>query len=229
MFTYIFMAACCLLTDPTPHSPTTFNHPSTPASSLENERFGSTSSPPHHSLQAHLGETRLLPGLDSAQEENQPSNFQYSTVKEDHSERGEPSQPNTKLKDETATPERKKEMEDKESPKPKPHPVSSQLHCNNLLGEVGPKTRGLSFDRGKPKVKANLSRKPGIELEEPITVGQLFKKTVEKFPKHSALEYKEDGKWKTFTYTKYYDLCVRAAKSFLKVRVRNMVFWGGKK
>lgn len=221
---FTFMAVCCLLTDPTPRSSTIFNHPSTLASTLENEMSGSTFSPPCHSLHAHLGETNLLPELDSAQEENQPSNFQYSTVMEDHSEKGELSQPNTKLKDETATPERKKEMEDKESPKPKPPPVSSQLQCNHLLGEVGPETRGLSFDRGKPKV----SRKPGIEPEERITVGQLFKKTVEKFPKHSALKYKEDGKWKTFTYTKYYDLCVRAAKSFLKVRVRNTVFLGGK-
>ena len=51
------------------------------------------------------------------------------------------------------------------------------------------------------------------------TVGQLFKKTVKKFPMHPALKYKEDGTWKTITYTGYYDLCIKAAKSFLKVRV----------
>lgn len=59
----------------------------------------------------------------------------------------------------------------------------------------------------------------GIEAEEPITVGQLFKSTAEKLPDHPALEYKQDGIWKPITYTHYYDHCIRAAKSFLKVRV----------
>ena len=60
----------------------------------------------------------------------------------------------------------------------------------------------------------------GIESEEPITVGQLFKNAVRRFPKHPALKYKEDGEWKSFTYTEYYVECIRAAKSFLKVRVQ---------
>ena len=60
----------------------------------------------------------------------------------------------------------------------------------------------------------------GIEAEKPITVGQLFKHAVERFPKHTALKYKEGGEWKSFTYIEYYDECIRAAKSFLKVRVQ---------
>ena len=59
----------------------------------------------------------------------------------------------------------------------------------------------------------------GIEAEKPVTVGQLFKDVVARFPMHPALKYKEDGIWKTITYTEYYDLCIKAAKSFLKVRV----------
>ena len=59
----------------------------------------------------------------------------------------------------------------------------------------------------------------GIEAEEPMTVGQLFKYAVEKFPTHDALKYKENGKWKAITYAEYYDLCIKAAKSFLKVSV----------
>ena len=51
------------------------------------------------------------------------------------------------------------------------------------------------------------------------TVGQIFKETVEKFPMHPALKHKEDETWKTITYTGYYNLCIKAAKSFLKVRV----------
>ena len=57
-----------------------------------------------------------------------------------------------------------------------------------------------------------------IEAMKPITVGQLFKDAVERFPMHPALKYKEDGIWKTITYNGYYDLCIKAAKSFLKVR-----------
>ena len=60
----------------------------------------------------------------------------------------------------------------------------------------------------------------GIEAEEPITVGQLFKYAVERFPDHPALKYKEDGRWKSFTYTEYYGDCIRASKSFIKVRVQ---------
>ena len=52
-----------------------------------------------------------------------------------------------------------------------------------------------------------------------MTVGQLFKDAVARFPMHPALKYKENGIWRTITYTEYYDLCIKAAKSFLKVRV----------
>ena len=63
----------------------------------------------------------------------------------------------------------------------------------------------------------------GIEAEEPITVGQLFRSTKERFPAHPALKYKEDGEWKAYTYTEYYDHCIKAAKSFLKVRMEKLV------
>ena len=57
----------------------------------------------------------------------------------------------------------------------------------------------------------------GIEAEKPITFGQMLQETVKRFPDHPALRFKEDGTWKTVTYTEYYDLCIRAAKSFLTV------------
>ena len=64
------------------------------------------------------------------------------------------------------------------------------------------------------------------------TVGQIFKETVEKFPMHPALKHKEDETWKTITYTEYYNLCIKAAKSFLKVRVgvpySGTLIWQGK-
>lgn len=54
---------------------------------------------------------------------------------------------------------------------------------------------------------------------EPITIGALFKKTKERFPNHPAMAYEVAGKegWTKVTYTEYYDLCIKAAKSFLKV------------
>lgn len=58
----------------------------------------------------------------------------------------------------------------------------------------------------------------GIEAVPPITVGQMFQETVRKFPSHPALRYKEGGEWKSITYDEYYELSIRAAKSFLKVR-----------
>ena len=59
----------------------------------------------------------------------------------------------------------------------------------------------------------------GIEAEEPMTVGQLFKDVVKQLPNHAALKHKEDKEWKTITYTEYYNLCIKAAKSFQKVSV----------
>ncbi len=59
--------------------------------------------------------------------------------------------------------------------------------------------------------------KSGLEAVEPTTVGRTFQKTVANYPTHPALRHKEGEEWKTITYTDYYNLCVRAAKGFLKV------------
>lgn len=59
----------------------------------------------------------------------------------------------------------------------------------------------------------------GMEAEKPINVGQLFKSTVERHPRHPALSYKENGTWIAVSYSEYYSRCIKAAKSFLKVRV----------
>lgn len=59
--------------------------------------------------------------------------------------------------------------------------------------------------------------KEGYAAAAPVTVGQLFRATKESFPDNVALSWKEGDSWKKTTYTEYYELCVRAAKSFLKV------------
>ena len=56
-----------------------------------------------------------------------------------------------------------------------------------------------------------------LERAEPTTIGRVFRETVAKVPDHPALRYKEEGEWKTITYSQYYSNCVQAAKSFLKV------------
>ena len=131
--------------------------------------------------------------------ESQPTTAQEHDIKE---EGGEPSQPETQETEEAAAPVEKGKEEDEEEPKPKPRPARTRVR--SCVPDVG-----IDLAIGES----------GVEAEEPITVGQLFKTTVERFPTHPALKYKEDGTWKTITYTGYYELCIRAAKSFLKVRV----------
>ena len=66
----------------------------------------------------------------------------------------------------------------------------------------------------------------GLGVEDPITVGQMFQDTKTRIPERPALRYKEDpeGDWITISYSEYYDFCIRAAKSFLKVG--SSVWWG---
>ena len=82
-------------------------------------------------------------------------------------------------------------------PKPKP---SSAFDQDHLLSTAA----------------LNAFEKPGK------TVGQVFRDTKRRFPEHLALKYKEDGdsEWKAITYTEYYECCIKAAKSFLEVRVK---------
>ena len=84
---------------------------------------------------------------------------------------------------------------DKEEPKPKPSSAHDQ---DDLL----------------------FTEFEAVFEKPPKTVGQVFRDTKRSLPKHPALKYKEDGKWKAITYTEYYEYCIKAAKSFLKVRVK---------
>ena len=61
----------------------------------------------------------------------------------------------------------------------------------------------------------------GIESVEPVTIGHVFRQTVKKYPDRDALGYKEGEEWKYIKFPEYYQLCVSAAKSFIKVRDRD--------
>ena len=91
-----------------------------------------------------------------------------------------------------------------EEPKPKPHPVRTKV-CTWNPDEVVDLAMGVS----------------GIESVEAITVGQLFKNTVKRHGEHPALKYKQNGDWEAISYSEYHSYCIKAAKSFLKVRVGN--------
>ena len=67
-------------------------------------------------------------------------------------------------------------QEDDEEPKPKPLPACTKVRTW-MPGEKVDLVIGES----------------GIEAEEPMTVGQLFKDAVARFQMHPALKYKEDG------------------------------------
>lgn len=51
----------------------------------------------------------------------------------------------------------------------------------------------------------------------PLTVNQLFTRTVEQFGDRTALGWKDGEQWRQSTYRDYYRDCRIAAKSFLKV------------
>ncbi|KAK1887450.1 Long-chain-fatty-acid--CoA ligase ACSBG1 [Dissostichus eleginoides] len=53
--------------------------------------------------------------------------------------------------------------------------------------------------------------------EEPVTVHQMFKASVEKYGNMYALASKMDNKWEKITFSEYYQFCRRAAKSFIKL------------
>lgn len=55
--------------------------------------------------------------------------------------------------------------------------------------------------------------------QTPLTVHQMFKESMEKYGPLNALVSRKNGKWEKITFSEYYSLSRKAAKSFLKVRV----------
>jgi long-chain-fatty-acid--CoA ligase ACSBG len=57
----------------------------------------------------------------------------------------------------------------------------------------------------------------GIAAAEPVTVIQLLRSTRDAHPQANALAYKDGDQWKMISYAEYDALCVKVAKSFLKL------------
>ncbi|CAN9499326.1 unnamed protein product [Ophioblennius macclurei] len=53
--------------------------------------------------------------------------------------------------------------------------------------------------------------------EKPVTVHQMFKASVERYGNMHALASKINDKWEKITFSEYYQLCRKAAKSFMKL------------
>ena len=69
-----------------------------------------------------------------------------------------------------------------------------------------------------PSAGVDLAMGPeGIQADRPLTVGKMMQETVARFPQREALRHKAGDEWKAITYKEYYELSVKAAKSFLKV------------
>ena len=57
----------------------------------------------------------------------------------------------------------------------------------------------------------------GAAAEKPITIIDMFHRTVTENGGSIALAYKRVGQWKEINYTQYYEMSITIAKAFIKV------------
>ncbi|XP_041877765.1 long-chain-fatty-acid--CoA ligase ACSBG1 isoform X3 [Corvus kubaryi] len=99
--------------------------------------------------------------------------------------------------------------------------VDAQTVCRDLLphleeaqGEGIEPAESLwtSFADGRVRLRIDNSCP-----QTPVTVHQMFKESLEKYGSLNALASKKNGKWEKITFSEYYSLSRKAAKSFLKL------------
>lgn len=59
--------------------------------------------------------------------------------------------------------------------------------------------------------------KHGPGHETPMTIPELFQESVERFGAYPALASKNGKKWDTLTFSQYYEVCRKVARSLMKV------------
>ena len=67
---------------------------------------------------------------------------------------------------------------------------------------------------------AILRSEHGLEAADPVTVGDMFLSTIERFPDRTAICFKDSytvRNWKEISFSEYYSFILQAAKSFVKV------------
>ena len=94
-------------------------------------------------------------------------------------------------------------------------PKAVPMSTTNAAPALAPADQLWSTRRDKA-VKLRMEGS-GPASRTPLTIHQMFLKTLESYREHPALAYKEEGQWVTMTYWQYYQQCRAAAKSFLKV------------
>ncbi|KAM4893371.1 long-chain-fatty-acid--CoA ligase ACSBG1-like isoform 1-T1 [Sylvia borin] len=99
--------------------------------------------------------------------------------------------------------------------------TDAQIVCRDLLphleetqgeGIEPAETLWTSFADGRVRLRIDNSCP-----QTPITVHQMFKESLEKYGSLYALASKKNGKWEKITFSEYYCLSRKAAKSFLKL------------
>ncbi|KAM7019001.1 long-chain-fatty-acid--CoA ligase ACSBG2-like isoform 2-T2 [Tautogolabrus adspersus] len=86
------------------------------------------------------------------------------------------------------------------------------------LSDLAPADELWSTSREKA-VKLRLEA-AGPGSETPITIHQMFKKTVDTYGDHTAYAFKKEGQWVMVTWKQYYEQCRAAAKSFIKLGLK---------
>ena len=100
--------------------------------------------------------------------------------------------------------------------------VMVKLNMEERLREE-PTTMGCSLPRVRfhtsdPREGVDIAMgESSLAASEPLTVAELMQRTVVRVPQHVALRYKTRDKWSDITYREYYNLCITAAKSFIRV------------
>ncbi|XP_060894441.1 long-chain-fatty-acid--CoA ligase ACSBG2-like [Labrus mixtus] len=100
-------------------------------------------------------------------------------------------------------------------------PSNSGTHENGAaeeLSDLAPADELWSTSREKG-VKLRLEAS-GPGSETPITIHQMFKKTVDTYGDHPAYAFKKEGQWVKVTWKQYYGQCRAAAKSFIKLGLK---------
>ena len=122
-----------------------------------------------------------------------------------------------------STPDRQRHQQQKEQQDDPEEFVVVEL-VDEALQEAAPARRftcslpRVRFHTSNPAERIDIAmEESGLAADEPLTVGQLVQRTVVRVPHHVALRYKTRGAWKNVTYRDYYNQCITAAKSFLKV------------
>ena len=93
--------------------------------------------------------------------------------------------------------------------------------CDDIPDDI-PEIRTTENGKLDPRVNVDMIIGKGSQQDfDPITVGQVFKKTARRIPNLTAMKFKDgpDGDWHSINYSQYYDFVIQAAKSFIQVRL----------